>query len=321
MRLFLLLALGYIYLSANAHIFLYHRFGDTRYPTTNTSIEELRKHFEYFKNNNYQVVALEKIIDKINNKETIPDNWVALTIDDAYKSFYENGLPLFKEYNYPFTLYTQVAGREYTKSSIMHWAQLKEVTQYGKVELHSYAHNHLTWLSEEEIKDNTQKAFDLFTQNMGYAPTQFAYPYGEYNQKVKEVLKSFGFKAILNQNNGSVNHNSDVYDIDRIALVGEVDLKEKFKYESFSVNWVEPQEYPKDNILKSVKAKVDPAIKSVKLYITGHGWRDINVNDGIIDVKLNLELKKDRSRVIIGQTYYKIANKILIKNKEKPHVK
>lgn len=316
MRLFLLLALSYFYLSANAHIFLYHRFGDDRYPTTNTSIEELRKQFEYFKNNNYQVVPIEKIIDKLHKKESIPDKWVALTIDDAYKSFYENGLPLFIEYGYPFSIYTQVSGRSYTKSSVMHWEQLREITKYGSVQLHSFSHDHLTWMSEKELYEDTKKAYELFTKHMGYAPTIFAYPYGEYDDKVKNVIKQFDFKAILNQNNGSVNKNSDVYDINRIALVGEVDLEEKFQYETFDVTWITPQHYPADNILKHVKAKVDPTIKSVKLYITDHGWRDIKVNDGIIDVKLNLELKKDRSRVIIGQTYYKISNKLLIKNKE-----
>lgn len=54
------------------------------------------------------MVPLEKIIEKLKRKETIPSNWVALTIDDAYKSFYTQGLPLFKEYNYPFTLYVYV---------------------------------------------------------------------------------------------------------------------------------------------------------------------------------------------------------------------
>lgn len=321
MRFFLLLVLSYFYLFANAHIFLYHRFDDNRYPSTNTSVEELRKHFEYFKNNNYQVVPIEFIIKKLQNKEYIPDNWVALTIDDAYKSFYENGLPLFKEYNYPFSLYTQVAGRSNKNSSVLHWEQLQEIQKYGSVELHSYSHKHLTHLSEDEIYHDTKKAFEIFTKEMGYKPTVFAYPFGEYNKKVKKIIAQFNFNAILNQNNGSVNKNSDILDINRIALVGNVDIQEKLKYTTMEVEWIEPLSFPKDSILKKVKAKVNKDIKTVKLYVTHHGWRDIKVNNGIIDADLNLELTNKRSRVIIGTDYYTISNKILIKNKEKLNVR
>jgi hypothetical protein len=41
---------------ADAHIFIYHRFNDSRYPTTNTTLEELRKEFDYFKKNGYEVI-------------------------------------------------------------------------------------------------------------------------------------------------------------------------------------------------------------------------------------------------------------------------
>ena len=63
-----------LYLYANSHIFIYHRFGDDRYKSTNTTIEELRKEFEYFKQNGYKVVPLSKITAKLKAKEDIPHN-------------------------------------------------------------------------------------------------------------------------------------------------------------------------------------------------------------------------------------------------------
>lgn len=321
MRIFLLLVLSYFYLCAQAHIFLYHRFDDNRYPATNTSTQQLREHFEYFKNNHYKVVSIEAMIEKLEKNQEVPSHWVALTIDDAYKSFYEHGLALFKEYQYPFSLYTQVAGRSNKNSSISDWEQLKEIKKYGSVELHSYSHDHLTHMSEEALRKDTQKAIDIFKKNMGYKPTIFAYPFGEYDQNVQKVLREFKFKGILNQNSGSVNQNTQTYDIPRIALVGDINIQEKLKYTTLDVQWLEPKSYPNDSILKSIKARVNPSIKNVKLYITSHGWRDIKVNDGIIDVKLNLELLKPRTRVIIGTDYYNIANKLLIKNKEKSNAK
>ena len=125
MKYLFLLLISTSYIFANAHIFVYHRFADDRYQSTNTTINELTKQFDYFKENNYEVVPLSKILDKLEKKEKIPNKWIALTIDDAFKSFYENGLPLFKKYKYPFSLYVYVEASEKNYSDFMTWEQIK----------------------------------------------------------------------------------------------------------------------------------------------------------------------------------------------------
>ena len=313
MRVLLLLAISYFYLFANAHVFIYHRFGDSRYPSTNTTIQELEKEFEFFKKNNYEVVRLEAILEKLKNKETIPSNWVALTIDDAYKSFYENGLPLFKKYNYPFSLYVYVKATNDKYSDFMTWEQLKEASKYGTIALHGYEHNHLTKLSNEAIYKDTQKGIEIFEKNMGFKPTSYAYAYGEYDDRVRDVLSQFNFEAILNQHSGSVNAQSNPLNIHRIPLVGSSNIKEEIRYNSFEATWIEPQEFPKDGILRKIVAKVDPSIKTIKLYVSGHTWKELKVKNGIIDEDVHIPLKNNRTRVILSEDYYTISTKLLVK--------
>ncbi len=148
---------------------------------------------------------------------------------------------------------------------------------------------------------------------MGFKPKGYVYPFGEYNEEVKQTIKSFDFDYIGNQNSGSVNKNSDIYDLDRVALVGKSNLKEKLKYKSFDVEWIEPKEFPKDGILKTIKAKVDPSINEVKLYVSKYGWQNIKVKDGIITTNFNKKLQLNRNRIIIGLDYYTISTKLLIK--------
>ena len=121
---------------AGAHIFIYHRFNDERHPSTNTTLLELRANFEYFKHNGYEVIPLEKLISALHKKEPIPDNWVVLTIDDNYKSFYNHGLALFKEYGYPFSMFVYVGATEKNYGDIMSWEELKEIQKYGSLEFH-----------------------------------------------------------------------------------------------------------------------------------------------------------------------------------------
>ena len=316
MRIILLIAVSFTYLFANAHIFVYHRFGDDRHTSTNTTLIQLEEQFQYLQKNGYKVVSVEKIIEKIKNRQDIPDNWVALTIDDAYKSFYENGLDVFKKYNYPFTLYAYIKATQKKYKDYMTWDQLKDTSKYGTIALHSYGHKHMTQLNSQEIYEDTKKSYDIFTEKLGFEPKTYVYPYGEYDNKVLKELEKFNFDAIFNQSSGSVTKNSNLNNINRIALVGKVNLKNKLKYKTMEAVWEKPTQFPKDNILKKVKAKVDPKYKNIKLYITGWGWREIKVNNGIIDENLNIILKKDRTRIILSPDYYTITNKLIIKNKE-----
>ena len=194
MKYFLLLCLSYLYLNANAHIFVYHRFGDSKHESTNTSLQELEKEFEYFKANNYKVVTVSKIVEKLKNKEQIPNNWVAFTIDDAYKSFYQNGLELFKKYNYPFTLFVYVEATQKKYPDFMTWDEIKEASKYGEIELHSYSHKQLVKLTNEEIIKDTNLALEIFEKNLGFKPKAYSYPYGEYDERVKNEIKNFDFE-------------------------------------------------------------------------------------------------------------------------------
>lgn len=313
MKYLLLLCISYYYLSANAHVFVYHRFGDDRHQSTNTTLKELEKEFKYFKDHGYKVVPMIEIVNKLKNNKKVPDNWVAFNIDDSYKSFYNNGLPLFKKYNYPFTLFVYVEATEKNYGDFMSWEQIKEASKYGEIALHSYSHKHLTKLSTKEIYEDTKLSYKIFKEKMGFKPKGYVYPYGEYNQRVKDVIKQFDFEYIANQSSGSVNKKSDRYDINRVALVGKVNLKEKLKYKTLEASWIEPKTTPKDGVLRQIKVKVNPNIKNMKLYVSGYGWQDIKVKDGIIDLILNKKLKFSRNRVAISPDYYTISSKLLIK--------
>ncbi|MGK0255721.1 MAG: peptidoglycan/xylan/chitin deacetylase (PgdA/CDA1 family) [Arcobacteraceae bacterium] len=318
MKYLFLLLISTSYIFANAHIFVYHRFADDRYPTANTTIKELTKQFDYFKNNNYKVVPLAQILTKLENKEPIPEKWIALTIDDAYKSFYEHGLEIFKKYNYPFSLYVYVKATNNHYGDYMNWEQIKESSKYGEIGLHSYAHLRLQNLTTSQIIDNTKLAFDIFVKNTNIIPLTYAYPYGEFNEKVRDTLKdNFSFRSILNQNTGSINEKTDIYDIPRIALVGEANINHKLRYTTFDAHWIEPQSFPEDGILKKVKVKVDKKYTKLKLYITNEGWRDVDVINGIVELKLNTYLKNERTRIIIGPDVFTISNKIINKIKIK----
>jgi len=304
-----------ITLWADAHIFVYHRFGDSRHPSTNTTKKELIKEFEYFKNNNFKVIRLEKLVNALKHKKNIPNNWVVLTIDDSFKSFYDNALEIFKKYHYPFSLFVYVEASSKKYPDYLSFRQLKEISKYGSLEFHSYSHPHLTKLSDAKVREDFIKGLKIFEKRLQIKPKYYSYPYGEYTNRIKKIAKSFNFDAIINQNMGAVGRNSDIFDLDRDALVGKTDLKYLLKFKHLDATWVAPTSFPKNGILKNIHIKTDEKAKKALLYVSKNGWKKVEVKNGELNIKLNIKLAAGRNRIIIS-IKDKITSKLLIKDNQ-----
>ncbi|RUM44774.1 MAG: polysaccharide deacetylase [Hydrogenimonas sp.] len=302
-------------LFADAHIFVYHRFGDSRHLSTNTSIEVLKKQFDYFKMHGFEVIPLSKLVKTLKAGQPVSDKWIVLTIDDSFKSFYTNGLPVFKAYGYPFTLFVYTKATEAGYGDFMTWEQINEAKRYGELGFHSHTHPHMVSQSDEALKKEFEVGCALMQKRTGEIPKYFAYPYGEYDGRVQRISKDFGFEAIINQNVGAVSEASNVYDLDRIALTGDPNLKSKLMVKFLPATWLEPSRWPKDGVIRKVRIELNRLThaKRAQLYVTGYGWQWVPIENGIVDVTLNKPLKNRRSRLILKLDNDKISTKILVK--------
>ncbi len=299
MRQALLLALFSLTLWADAHLFVYHRFGDEKHASTNVSLDILRKQFDYFKDNAYEVITLEKLNKALKSHQYIPDNWVVLCIDDSYKSFFDNGLGIFKEYGYPFSLFVYIEATDRNYNDFMSWEQIQEASKYGEIGLHSYGHEHMVSLSAEAIRKDTDKALRSFEKHLGYRPKYYAYPYGEFDANVKNEISAYGFDLILNQNAGAVSHESPIDDLDRIALTGDVNLKQKLRMKYLNAQWHSPKSYPTNGNLNDIHVTMPASIKKAELYVSGGSWEYIAVENGKFRSDKLYPLERNRTRVIL----------------------
>ncbi len=300
-------------LFGDAHIFVYHRFGDPRYPTTNTSLEELRKEFRYLKEHNYKVIPLQRLIKALKNHEKIDDKWVVLTIDDGFKSFLR-ALPIFREFRYPFTIFIATKPIQKRYPDFLSWDDLRSISHFGEIALHSHAHPHLVDLSSDAIRKDTQKALTLFQHHLGIRAKAYAYPYGEYDERVRGIIERFGFAALCNQNLGAIGATSSPNDLERIALVGKSDIQKQLHIRHLNAQWLTPLRYPQNGILERVRVKIAPKYKQAWLYVSGYGWKKVKVAQGIIDEPLGYRLKKRRVRAIIKVKHSKINTKLLVRS-------
>ncbi|GLQ05214.1 polysaccharide deacetylase [Sneathiella chinensis] len=202
-----------------ASVMMYHRFGENKYPQTNIRIEQFQAHIDELKNGGYSVWPLGKIVDYLASGTPLPDKTVAITVDDAYKSVYENAFPMLKEAGFPFTVFVATNNVDRRLPDYMTWDQIREIVAGGGyIGHHTASHAHLPALGEDRIRQEIATASDRFQAELGFVPGIFAYPYGEYGADIKRLVAEAGFKAAFGQQSGVAYSGHDRYSLPRFAM-------------------------------------------------------------------------------------------------------
>ena len=102
----------------------------------------------------------------------------------------------------------------------MTWDQIKEISKekFAHIGNHSYSHDYLVDKGEEEITNDINLAIADFKKNLGYNSPFFSYPFGEYSNSFKSIVKNFGFKYAFGQHSGVVDETKDFYELPRFSI-------------------------------------------------------------------------------------------------------
>ena len=210
---------GSIVESRSAVILAYHRFGEPQFSSTNIRIEQFKSHILELQKEQYNVLPISEIIQKINNKEKIPKYTIGISIDDAYRSVFEKAWPLLKGAKLPFTLFLSTDAIDRRARRYMNWDEIRELKSNGvTIGNQTKSHKHLPLISLEDAKLEIDKANARIVSELGFKPELFAYPYGEYSLPVRKLIMNRGFKAGFTQSSGALDSNSDIFSLPRFAL-------------------------------------------------------------------------------------------------------
>lgn len=229
-----------------AVVFMYHRFGESKYPSTNITIEQFQYHIDYLEKNNYNVWPLSKIVNYIVNKKPIPEKTVALTMDDSYKSVYTHAYPMLKAKRFPFTVFVNTTPIDHKSRAFTTWDQIRTMQRDGgEFVNHSLEHQYLlpqedetkiAWIkrvTDEVLKAQLRLDDELSTENTKFLSYPFSpfnldiskkeniklfsYPYGEYNLEMSKLIQELGYIGIV-QTSGPMGFDSDLGALPRFAM-------------------------------------------------------------------------------------------------------
>jgi peptidoglycan/xylan/chitin deacetylase (PgdA/CDA1 family) len=225
--LFAQVSLGQDY--SGAVILQYHNVSTSTAADTSISPEDFRTQMEFLRANDFAVMRLEEVVKALRAGVELPDKTAVITFDDGYRSVYDAAFPLLKSYGWPFTVFV-TTGLVATKSGGLYasWDQLLEMGASGAtLANHTISHLYMVeqlageteaaWL--ERLEDEITEAEKTLEEQTGQHHQLLAYPYGEYNAAIKNLVTRLGYTA-FGQHSGPVSAHSDFAALPRFPFSG-----------------------------------------------------------------------------------------------------
>ena len=289
-------------------VLLYHHVADDTPVVTSITIAQFERHLETIEENGYEVVPLE-MLTQTSLKSFSLDKKLSITFDDGYKNILTNAFPLLKKRGWPFTIFVSTKFVGISKSYLS-WEDLDYLERNGAtIGNHTHSHGHLVRLGPNEtegdwlarVESEIITAREILNEK-GHNSQIFAYPYGEYNEKVRNIVGKLGMMG-FGQHSGAIGPASDPLILPRFPLAGVytgVDaLADKLGSLAMPLETRYQPPLVGENLRPSLKLKfTDPTLRLERVNCFGPGglMEVSKISSTEISIKPKQELPVGRSR-------------------------
>lgn len=182
---------------------------------------EIESDLKYLKENDYSTITMTDLIEYMHYGTELPQNPIILSFDDGYLNNYVYVIPLLKKYEMKIVMsiigknsddFTRIPDDNVDYSHVT-WTQINEMKDSGFVEIQNHTYNlHAIGKKRFGCSKNKGEALEHYekvliddvgklqweiTNNIGFTPNTFVYPYGKVSKESISVIKRLGFQATL----------------------------------------------------------------------------------------------------------------------------
>jgi peptidoglycan/xylan/chitin deacetylase (PgdA/CDA1 family) len=258
-------------------ILVYHHVSNETPASTSVAPDRFEAHLAYLDDNGFRVWPLRRLLEAaVDGAESIPDNVVAITFDDAYESVHTTAWPLLRERGWPFSVFVNTDAIDAGHSPYMSWDQLRELSEAGvAIGNHSASHGHLIDRSSDEsdadwrerVRADIERADRRISEEIGTDAGVFAYPFGELSPDLAAIVGESADFALA-QRSGAVGATTDPLSVPRFPMASGFDSQSRF---TLAVN-ARPLPVTETRVAPPGDG-VRPAVESVRFTLAEGGYR------------------------------------------------
>lgn len=194
---------------------------------------------DYLSRKKYRTIGFGDLADHFHNGHPLPPRAIIISFDDGYQNTFSRAYPILKQVGFMATTFVVsgfIGGEscwEGTKEQVVPLMTRENILtmsadgfQFGG---HTRTHKKLTALSREEAGNEValgKKDLEELLQKPVYS---FAYPYGDFNDQVIDLVKNCGFKAARTVHTGNTHRENDLFRLTCVKINGKTPAW-KFKY-------------------------------------------------------------------------------------------
>lgn len=286
-------------------VLAYFRFGRDEFPDTSVRMDQFEEHLRRLMEPDVQIVSLPTVIAGLQEPPPEGVRSVAISVDNAYRSFYQFAWPRLKQLNIPVTVFVATDLIDGGSKRYMTWDQLRELADAGvTIGLRGSAHAHLPGLSELDLLRDIRHAQSRLEQELGLTARLFSYPYGEYSNRVINVLESHGFLAAFGQHSGVISTKSPIFALPRFPITERFADSDRFELAINALPFDVTDQIPRDAALDAAEPNigftVDDEVGSLRrlsCFATDQGKLRRKVIGRRVELRLKAPFQPGRARV------------------------
>jgi peptidoglycan/xylan/chitin deacetylase (PgdA/CDA1 family) len=181
-------------------ILTYHSLDDSG-SVLSTSPKAFAEQMEILSDSDVKVISLDHAPDLIENSHPAAERLVAITFDDGFQNVLTTGLPILQRRGFPATVFLVTAycggdnswpsqPQHVARRPLLDWSQIKEMSAAGiSFGSHTCTHPDLTCLPPQFAEQEMITSKKTIEDSLGRSVQLLAYPYGAYNQTVKQFAQ------------------------------------------------------------------------------------------------------------------------------------
>ncbi len=185
------------------------------------SPEHFRAQMEELVRLGYHAITPDELADAVEGLKTLPTKPVLITMDDGYRDQYTEAFPILKANNLHATFFV-VSDYALYPLYLSH-DLIRELDASGLITIAAHTRHH-SGLADLKLEKQTDEIFGskkALEQVVGHPITAFAYPYGNFNDDVKRLVREAGFRVAFSTLLGSVHTTSTLFEARRIRVLDD----------------------------------------------------------------------------------------------------